>query len=153
MGSDTNNAMSVYETILSRLMRLDQRACVRMRHPNFPKRARWYVDAGALVEKSILSSAYITLGAYWSGRTPEEALLNAWDDVVQTSIDPSRFFMRYTCGAEVNIPGNSPQVWVRWSVSAERWIDIQPVEGLLAINGISADRIRPIANQLASSRG
>jgi hypothetical protein len=136
------NDLSADEIILSRLMRLDKHACVMMR-PGFPRDGRWYVSLGQVVVASLEGRAFSTLVHGYSGETPQAALLNTWSEVVKESSRPGVFFLRYNCLPTENIPGNGPQVWVRWSQDHQDWVDVTPTEQSLAVREIPAERIRP----------
>jgi len=132
------------EEILSHLMLLDSRACVRLR-PSFPigRGDRWYADFGKVVIASLSGRGFVCHLA--NGATPEEALDTAWDEVLRVSRDPALFLMIYACAPDVPIPGPDPQVWVRWDETKATWVDVAPDAPALAIRDIPPDRIRPYA--------
>ena len=133
------------EEILTRLMLLDVRAAVRLR-PKFPlgRGDRWYVDFGRVTHASLYARGF---GGPWAnGATPEEALDEAWKDILRISRRPESFLLIYTCASNVNIPGPDPQTWVRWDEKAETWVDVIPDAKALAVHDIPADRIRAYAD-------
>lgn len=80
-----------------------------------------------------------------NGSTPEQALERMWDTVIRRSGNPEVFFLKYSCPPNVSIPGDDPQVWVRWSAERDDWMDIEPTAEMLRLRGIPADRIHPYA--------
>ena len=136
--------------LLERIMRLDKRACIRIRRDfSSDSQRRWYLDMGSVV---ICSP---TVGGWCSitngGATPEEAILDAWK-LILTNSTQDRFFLRYHCEPSENVPGNGPQVWVRWSQEKDDWEDYAPTEQALIAHHIPADRIRPYADHARGER-
>jgi hypothetical protein len=138
----TQTDFTADELILARLMRLDKRACVMMR-PEFPRGGRWYVSLGKVIAASLEGRGFSTLVDGYSGETPQAALLNAWSEVIEASSRQGIFFLRHNCLPTESIPGNDPQVWVRWSQDHQDWVDVTPTEQSLAVREIPAERIRP----------
>lgn len=130
-----------HEAILERLMRLDPKACVRMR-PTYQRPARWYVFLGSVVAASRVLGQW-TYTFFENGCTPEEALENTWAAILKMSATADGCFLRYRCTGDVPIPGDEPQVWVRWSEEADDWVDVVPNAEALRARNIPADRIRP----------
>lgn len=62
---------------------------------------------------------------WYGGSTPEEAIRKTWETV--TSEKNQNFpFVRYFCKGNESVPGNGPQVWVRWSKEKDDWEDFTP---------------------------
>lgn len=135
------------EAILERLMRLDPRACVRIR-PNFPSGpSRWYVDLGSVVAAHLAVRGWSDF--FKDGRTPEEALENIWRAIIAKSDQAGSFFLRYgDCKPDEPIPGAGPQAWVRWSQEVNDWVDVPPTTEALAKRNIPADRIRSYRDRM-----
>lgn len=131
-----------HEAILERLMRLDEKACVRMR-PTHQQSARWYVDLGHIVAAWLGSNGWHSF--FENGSTPEEALERTWATIVARSANADAFFLRYDCKPDEPIPGAGSQVWVRWSEKVGDWVDVVPTAKALQARDTSADRVRPYA--------
>lgn len=134
-----------HEAILERLMRLDPRTCMRMR-PTHQRPNRWYVDIGSVAVSLLSSSAWA--GFFENGSTPEEALERTWAAIIGRSAESSLFFLKYHCPSNVPIPGDDPQVWVRWSEERDDWVDVEPTATALQVRNIPADRIHPYARSV-----
>jgi hypothetical protein len=82
-------------------------------------------------------------GGLWAdGATPEEALDNAWRDIVRLHCEQNSFLRIHNCPSDVYIPGDGPQTWVRWSETKHTWVDATPTPRALLVHNIPADRIR-----------
>lgn len=129
-----------YEEMLERLMRLDRdEIAIRMRLEFPPGDRRWYLWSGRL-------QVTCTIGGGWApsadGSTPQEAVINTWNDLMQEFQNPDRFLVRYNCASNVPIPGDEPQVWVRWDNQQDDWVDVPPTPEMLSHHRIPADRIK-----------
>jgi len=140
------------EDILARIMQLNTRVCVRMR-PKFPvgSSSKWYVDLGSVVLSTLDSGSFVS-GTDSNGTTPEAAIENTWRAILRLAETPRWFFLIYDCAPNDIIPGGGPQVWVRWSVEGNRWMDVVPTDESLALHNISADRIRTFSDHLLLHR-
>lgn len=134
-----------HEAILERLMRLDARACVRMR-PTHQRPARWYVDLGHVVAAWLSMNGWH--GFFENGSTPEEALERTWAAIISKGASADAFFLRYDCKPDELVPGDGPQVWVQWSEKASDWVDVVPTAKALQVRNTPADRIRPYARSV-----
>jgi hypothetical protein len=101
---------------LSRLNRLHTSIHMRVNFPSGPK--KWYVNMGFVYCFCMLDG--------FDGSSPEAAIRNAW----KTVSDPNRrpVFMRFFSKPDEPIPGNGPQVWVRWSNEKDDWEDVEPYQ-------------------------
>lgn len=100
---------------LSRICRMGTSLQCRSTFPSGP--AKWYVSMSGVRCPHLLNC--------YDGSTPEEAIHNTWDTV--TAEDNQKFpFVRYFCKPKESIPGNGPQVWVRWSKEKDDWEDVTP---------------------------
>jgi len=137
------------EEIMERLMRLDTHGTsIRMRDTFPPGPNRWYVGMSKVV-RSGFSGGFG--GFFGNGSTPEEAVQDLWKQIVGVQ-EPDRFFLRFNCKPHENIPGNDPQVWVRWNDERDEWEDVIPTPTSLARHRIGPDRIRPWKDQKAIDR-
>lgn len=141
--------MTELEKIMERLMRLDRRTLIGMRDSFPPGPNRWFISQSVYLTG--FNGGYCPLGVHQSGSSPEEAAKKYWDQITSVQ-DPGRFLCRITCKSDVNIPGNTPQVWVRWNQTMDDWEDVPPTEESLKRLGIPADRIIPWKQQFAEDR-
>jgi hypothetical protein len=81
------------------------------------------------------------------GDSPTNAILNTWKQIMELSKSEEKFFLRYNCPSNVPIPGNDPQVWVRWNAATDDWEDVTPTPEMLAIRSTPADRVRTYSEQ------
>ena len=56
---------------------------------------------------------------------PEEAIRNARASILSIEKETDTALMRYNCASDVPIPGEEPQVWVRWNSKLDDWEDVQ----------------------------
>jgi hypothetical protein len=85
------------------------------------------------------------------GSTPEEAAQNLWKEITGLYA-PDFFLVRYNCKSDVPIPGDEPQVWVRWNSAKDDWENVAPTVAALAKHSIDANRIRTYQEQKAIDR-
>ena len=138
------------EEIMEILMRLDRHGtCIRMRDLSFPASKRWYVSVGMVTTSSLSGGGYCP--PWGEGTTPYEAAQNMWTEITGHH-DPDSFFIRFNCKLDVPIPGDDPQVWVRWSSEKDDWEDVLPTQEALAKHCIPRDRIRTYQEQKAIDR-
>ncbi len=139
----TSLLIPTYELILERLLRLDKEASVRLR-PTFKSGPmRWYVYMGSVVMGGLTSGGFCSVDPHeCSGSTPQKALLNTWNEVLRQSRGQG-FFLRFDCNPKDIIPGNRPQVWVRWSEKKDDWEDVPVTPEALAVHRIPPERILP----------
>ena len=153
MNNRTQNGITLYpsacEQIMERLMRLDKWACVRMRDSFPPGPSRWYVSPGRVQVTSAGGGGY---APGRSGDSPESAIIGTWEEIMAIADNPDAFFLRFNCQNNVPIPGDDPQVWVRWNRDKDNWEDAKPTSEMLAIRGIPADRVRSYAEQRCLDR-
>ena len=137
------------EEIMERLMRLDMRGTsVRMRDSFPPGPSRWYVS----MDKVLRSGFSGGCGSFFgNGSTPELAAQNLWEQIVECQQTDS-FFLRHNCKPNENVPGDGPQVWVRWNDEKDDWEDVIPTSAALAGHGIETDRIRTWLEQRSIDR-
>lgn len=141
--------MTRIEQIMERLMRLDRNTSIGMRDSFPPGPNRWYISQSVYLTG--FTGGYCTPGVHQSGSSPEEAAEKYWAQI--TSVQESdRFLCRITCKPDVNIPGDTPQVWVRWNQAIDDWEDVPPTEESLRKLGIPAVRIIPWKHQYAIDR-
>ncbi len=99
---------------LCRLCRLGTSVMCRTTFPSGP--SKWYVSMqGVGVPAHTMDM---------SGSTPEEAIKNTW----QLIADPDKplTLVRYFCKPDESVPGDGPQVWVRWNHVQDDWEDVVP---------------------------
>jgi hypothetical protein len=135
---------SAAEQVMERLMRLDRRACVRMRDTFPPGPSRWYVWSGHIQVTGATGGGY---APGESGDSPESAIIRTWGQIMAITDDPGTFFLRFNCQDNVPIPGDDPQVWVRWDEETDDWVDVKPTAEMLAAHCVPADRVRSYAEQ------
>lgn len=140
--------MTRIEEIMERLMRLDRRTSIGMRDSFPPGPNRWYVSQSVYLTG--FTGGYCPLSVHQSGSSPEEAVEKYWS--VITNVQLPHFLCRITCKPDVNIPGDSPQVWVCWNRRIDDWEDVFPTNESLRILGIDAGRIIPWKQQYAIDR-
>lgn len=131
--------MPHHEWVLTRLLRLSREACPRLRAGFPPGPSRWYVDSGPVTVTGPSGGGFCPWG---NGATPEEALRAVWEFILQNLASPERFLLIYSCPPNVPIPGDGPQVWVRWNAERDDWEDVPPTPEMLKAWGIPPDRIR-----------
>jgi hypothetical protein len=136
--------MTRLEEIMERLMRLCRRTSINMRDSFPPGPNRWYISQS--VHVTAFTGGYASFGAHQSGSSPEEAAEKYWAEITGVQ-SPDFFLCRTTCKPDVNIPGDTPQVWVRWNHTIDDWEDVLPTEESLKKLGIPADRIIPWKEQ------
>lgn len=136
------------DDIMSHLQHLSKDACVRTRPGFHHGSSKWYVDIPRIVVTSLNHPSFSNFVNDSNGATPQEAIINTWNFILKISLDPNRFLMFYYCPPNVPIPGNDPQVWVRWSEVKCDWEDVSPTPKSLADRGITAYRILPLAEHL-----
>lgn len=105
------------EEIMERFGRLSRLGTSVMCRTTFPSgQSKWYVSMdGVQIPVHTMDM---------SGPTPEEAIINAWRAIT----DPQKTLtlIRYFCKRKDEpIPGNGPQVWVRWNHETDDWVDVQ----------------------------
>lgn len=127
------------EWILTRLMRLDRRACPRLRAAFCPGPSRWYVDCGRIVLAGPQGGFCSLFG---NGETPQVALLDTWKKILENLRIHGWFLLIYACPPNVSIPGDDPQVWVRWNAELDDWEDVSPLPELLELRAVPRERIR-----------
>ena len=137
-----------HEDTLTLIMQLKTGVCVCMR-PTFPSgsSSRWYVDLGSVVLSTLDSSSFVS-GTDSNGATPEDAIENTWSAILRLSKTPNWFFLIFDCAPNDSIPGDGPQVWVRWSEEENRWVDVVPTNEALVEHNIPADRIRTFSDHV-----
>ena len=138
-----------FEQIMEYLMRLDIKTSIRMRDSFPPGPRRWYISQSVYL--SGFTGGYCLLGNYGSGSSPKEAIEKYWDEIIKLRQE-DRFLCRITCKPDVNIPGDSPQVWVRWNHVINNWEDVSPTEESLKVLGIPSGRIIPWGYQYMIDR-
>lgn len=103
--------------IMERLERLCRLGTSIMCRPLFPiSSERWYVSMSGVNVPVHCKDI--------SGPTPEEAIINTWNEIS----DPKKSLtlIRYFCKSDEPVPGNGPQVWVRWNQELDDWEDVVP---------------------------
>lgn len=122
------------EGIMDRLSRIcrHQKCCVTVR-PKFPSGpGKWYVSLSG-VDVAFMrggSTSCITADCD-SGATPEDAIRNVWNGVLALANNQTCALRRYNCPSNVPLPGDEPQVWVRWNSQLDDWVDVQPPESVV----------------------
>jgi len=114
---------------LSRLCRMGTSLRCRSRFPSGS--AKWYV--------SMMGVRVPGTCDCYSGSTPEEAIRKTWDTVSNQKFT----YIRYFCKPDESVPGDGPQVWVRWSQEKDDWEDVPPADDWWAD---MASEIRPYAD-------
>ncbi len=99
---------------LGRLSRLGTALHCRTTFP--PGQSKWYVVMRG-VENHVHTKDM-------SGSTPEAAIRATWQALALRDDPPIQ--IRYFCEPKESIPGDGPQVWVKWSQDADDWVDITP---------------------------
>ena len=110
------------EEIMERLLRICPQATIAMR-PKFPSGPyKWCVSTPLLVYGGIETGGYGGVFVHdESGATPEETLQNTWKGVLSMAENKNIALVRLNCPRDVNIPGDEPQVWVRWNFEKDDW--------------------------------
>jgi hypothetical protein len=107
---------------------------------------RWLISQSVYITGP--NGGYCPLGVHNSGSSPEEAAEKYWAQI--TSVQgPDSFLCRITCKPDVFIPGNTPQVWVRWDQTIDDWKDVVPTAEILKHLNIPAERVVPYKQQRA----
>lgn len=118
------------DQIMERLQRLSRLHTVLKTRANFPSGgSKWYVHIGFVY-------CFCSIEGF-DGSTPEEAIRNTWATV--TSTKHPLICMRYFCKPDEKIPGNGPQVWVKWDSEKDDWADTPPQKDYASY----ASEIRP----------
>jgi hypothetical protein len=105
------------DDIMDRLARLSRLGTSVMCRPTFPSGPKkWYVSMSGV-------DVPVHTGDM-SGATPQEAIHNTWKNVANS--DRRLVLRRYFCKSDESIPGNGPQVWVRWNPDNDDWEDVIP---------------------------
>jgi hypothetical protein len=142
--------MTRIEEIMERLMRLDRPGTsIKMRDSFPPGPSRWYISQSVYLTG--FRGGYGPLGVYQSGSSPEETAEKYWAEITGVQ-DPNSFLCRITCKSDVNIPGETPQVWVRWNKERDDWEDLVPTPEQLEHLNLPVERIRPYKLQRAYDR-
>lgn len=108
---------------LTRVCRLGTSVMCRTTFPAGP--GKWYVNMKGVREPTHTMDI--------SGSTPQNAIINAWRALTEKS--PT--LVRYFCKSDEPIPGNGPQVWVRWNHKLDDWEDVVPEKGDSFASGAS----------------
>ena len=137
-----NSTTLSLEEIMTRITALHRSAAIHFR-PKYPAMITWSADPGPVVMGSLSAGGWCSF--FGNGTTPEGAVRNLWDQVLLESAEPSRFFLIFNSLPNEKIPGDEPQVWVRWNSRNNEWEDVLPTPEALALRGIPADRIRAFA--------
>lgn len=99
---------------LCRLSRLDTGIHCRNTFPAGP--SKWYVDMRGV------SCPVHTIEM--SGESPDAAIQATWKVLALPKCPPT--LIRYFCAPNESVPGNGPQVWVKWDQEADDWVDVVP---------------------------
>ncbi len=95
-----------FEQIMERLIRLNVSTSVNMHGPSWDDHnSRWYVYMPSVDGWNNIYDL--------SGATPEEALSNAWQKVLEMSQAPGAFLRRNYCNADELILNKGPVLFVR----------------------------------------
>ncbi|MFA5838543.1 MAG: hypothetical protein WC849_01200 [Candidatus Paceibacterota bacterium] len=127
-----------YEEIMERLNRLST-ASINMRDGfSVFSDSRWYasMDNVTCSGKSGGSSSFCG-----NGYTPESAVQNLWEEVLKNEKRDGLFLRKHSCPNNVNIPGNDPQIWVRWNSKKDDWENVTPSQKDLESHRIPEDRV------------
>jgi len=133
------------DEIMDRLSRICYKrdCCVRTRPDFLPGPMKWYVSLSNIVVGNIEAGgacSSITQNCD-SGSNPEEAIRNVWQGVLNLAKSNKVALMRFNCPSDVPVPGDEPQVWIRWNVELDDWEDV-PVRRL------SSDKLRAYRDQI-----
>lgn len=133
------------DEIMDRLSRICFKSrCYVSTRPDFPSGpSKWHVILSGVVVGGIHRGGFsssITTDCD-SGATPEDAIRNVWNGVLKLAKNEELALVRFNCPANVPIPGEDPQVWVRWNSELDDWEDA-PVKGL------PAEMLRPYKEQI-----
>lgn len=114
--------------------------------PGFPEGPhKWYVSMEKIVGAEISMGGSCIFPFIGNGCTPHEAAQNAWKDVLELAQSKENALMRFNCASSSPIPGEEPQVWVRWNENIDDWEDI-PVPVL------PPEQLRPYREQRSIDR-
>jgi hypothetical protein len=132
------------DEIMDRLSRIcHKRDCgVRIR-PDFPTGpAKWYVYLSNVVTASIYAGGFCSsiTNDCDSGATPEDAIRNVWKAILKLEKNTQTALMRCNCAPNVPMPGEEPQVWVRWNSAIDDWVDV-------LVERLPPEKIRTYADQ------
>jgi len=83
---------------------------------------KWFVFLSCVVVSSVRGGGLRSF--HKDGATPEEAIQNTWQSILALTSDPDYALMRFNCRPNVSIPGEEPQVWVRWNGDLSNWEDV-----------------------------
>jgi hypothetical protein len=144
-------SMSRLEEIMERLMRLDRRGTrISMRDSFPPGPNRWYITQSVYIT-GFKYGGFYPLSVSQSGSSPEEAAEKYWKEITNVQ-DSNRFLCRITCKSDVPIPGDTPQIWVRWNQAKDDWEDVIPTAEALGNHCIPPERVIPYKVQWANDR-
>lgn len=133
-----------FEEKMERMRRLHKYTSILMRNKAFKgSDGRWYIHIPNTFSSSLSHGSYgVATPVHTSGYTPESAINLAWDEITKFGNDDDRFICITNCPEGVSIPGDGPQVWVKWDSQIDDWVDIKPTKKALDVHKIPIDRIR-----------
>ncbi len=139
------SSMPSVNEIMDHFMRLDPQACLRMQRPQWHGSKRWYVCLDSVFGASLNLVGSYSLVFGFSGNTPEEAVRNAWQEVLRLSREEENFLL--CCKKSVRA---EPQMWVRWNEEEGDWEDVEPAPGILELHNVPIDRIRSYRSRIVA---
>jgi len=135
------------EEMMDRMARICRRRnCSLRTRPDFPSGpSKWYVVLSGVDVSFPNTGGSISsiTGNCDSGSTPEEAVRNVWQGILALENDKECALRRYNCPDNVPIPGEDPQVWVRWNSQKDDWEDV-PVSPSI----VPPEKLRTYKDQL-----
>ena len=133
------------DEIMDRLSRICYKRDVGVKvRPDFSSGpGKWHVYLSRVFTGSIESGGSfsgITVDCN-SGATPEAAIRNVWQAVLSLEKSEKIAIVRLNCPSNVPIPGDEPQVWVRWNSGLDDWEDV-------IVERLSPDKLRSHKDQV-----